>query len=684
MTRYAPTRSLVNSTPDFPNGLTFSNGLTSNSGEVLLTQNSDQYGTNLLRMQNRTGTNGIILDASLAQSGIDLMDMAFRSAHATYGLQQQQIRMEGRSSALARTGGYGNEIQIGTGVRFCKPGGFIGPTTGLIATLVAGSFTVVLTTGSTATLVVGQGFSKTAGSGVLGAGAITEIDPANTTTFTVSVAHVTSGPITFTAVAPNHTIESMGTSSSSDFNTWLGTSGVTYAVGSSISPTSNGSTLGGSGSILKYFPSHWHMVINSGGTTIRGGTASTSTTTGTLVVGGGVGISGSANVGGSLTLQGAAGFNPGLQIYSNGGTGGSQISLVQGYSTVDDQIAYLWNRANAAFHFGTANSTKMTLLPTGNVVIGSGEGTATLAGNTLRGPSAVGTDIAGGSLTIAGGASTGSGLGGSIIFQTASAGSTGTAVNALVERMRIITSGNVGIGTTTPGALLDIQGTSESLYLLRANGANSNAPNLRIRKSRGTSASKSLIVNGDYLGHITWEGYDGVNFIEGAGIYGISNGTVAVGSIPSDLAFYTNPGGVSQGLERMRITAAGNLYLGTTSPGTARDFVLEKTTVGGTVFAIRNLSTSLSSYSAFLMGNSTQENMFVIFTNSTGRTADGGVNTTTIRTDSGNLRINTAGTLQIGLATAPTVGQVLAATDTSGTLGWSSGTTYYRQFMFTS
>ena len=272
---------------------------------------------------------------------------------------------------------------------------------------------------------------------------------------------------------------------------------------------------------------------------------------------------------------------------------------------------------------------------------------------------------------------------GSIRFSTSASVAVNTAL-VMTERMRITSAGNVGIGTTTPGALLDIQGTSESLYLLRANGANSNAPNLRIRKSRGTAASKSLIVNGDYLGHITWEGYDGVNFIEGAGIYGISNGTVAVGSIPSDLAFYTNPGGVSQGLERMRITAAGNLYLGTTSPGTARDFVLEKTTVGETVFAIRNLSTSLSSYSAFLMGNSTQENMFVIFTNSTGRTDDGGVNTTTIRTDSGNLRIITAGTLRIGLATAPTVGQVLAATDTSGTLGWSSGTTYYRQFMFTS
>jgi hypothetical protein len=580
MTRYAPTRSLVNSTPDFPNGLTFSNGLTSNSGEVLLTQNSDQYGTNLLRMQNRTGTNGIILDASLGQSGIDLMDMAFRSAHATYGLQQQQIRMEGRSSALARTGGYGNEIQIGTGVRFCKKGGFIGPTTGLIATLVAGSFTVVLTTGSTATLVVGQGFSKTStGGGDLGTGAIiTEIDPANTTTFTVSVAHATLGSITFTALAPTHNIESMGASSSSDFNTWLGTSGITYAVGTAISPPNNGSALAGSGAILKYFPSHWHMIINSGGTTIRGGTASTSTTTGTLVVGGGVGISGSANVGGSLSI-------------------GTQGATLDEYTTANQALRIYSNTANKSLWVGFPggitlnNNTSVT----GTVIIGSGEGTATVAGNTLRGPSAVGTDIAGGSLTIAGGTSTGAGLGGSVIFQTAPAGSTGTVVNALAERMRIIASGNVGIGTTAPGALLDIQGSTESLYLLRANGANSNAPNLRIRKSRGTVAAKTTVVNGDYLGHITWEGYDGTNFIEGAGIYGISNGTVATNSIPTDLQFLTLSGTTLS--ERMRITSTG---------------------------------------------------------------------------------------VRMTLSTTPTVGQVLAATDTSGTLGWSSGTTYYRQFMFTS
>ncbi|NBV36862.1 MAG: hypothetical protein EBR94_06285 [Bacteroidetes bacterium] len=468
MTRYAPTRSLVNSTPDFPNGLTFSNGLISNSGEVLLTQNLDQYGTNMLRMQNRTGNNGIILDASLAQSGIDLMDIAFRAANTTYGLTQQQIRMESRSSALARTGGYGNEIQIGTGVRFCKKGGFIGPTTGLIATLVAGSFTVVLTTGSTATLVVGQGFSQTAGSGALGTGtSITEIDPSNTTTFTVSVAHATSGSITFTAVAPNHTIESMGTSTSSDFNTWLGTSGVTYAVGTSIYPPNNGSTLNGLGAILKYFPSHWHMIINSGGTTIRGGTASTSTTTGTLVVNGGAGISGSANVGGSLTL----GNNNALSWIDNNGTS-RRIGLVSGlghvyYGDIDNAITStnLYININNFLYLKTNNIDRLTINASGVAILGSGEGTATVAGNTLRGPSAGGTDIAGGSLTIAGGTSTGAGAGGSIIFQTAPAGSTGTAVNALAERMRITSTGVRMTLSTAPtvGQVLAATDTSGTL-----------------------------------------------------------------------------------------------------------------------------------------------------------------------------------------------------------------------------
>ena len=72
------------------------------------------------------------------------------------------------------------------------------------------------------------------------------------------------------------------------------------------------------------------------------------------------------------------------------------------------------------------------------------------------------------------------------------------------------------------------------------------------------------------------------------------------------------------------------------------------------------------------MGNDAVATKFVIFTNSSTRTGDGGVGTTTLRTDNGNLRIGTVGTLQFNLPTAPAVGQVLAATDTSGTVAWTT------------
>ena len=113
----------------------------------------------------------------------------------------------------------------------------------------------------------------------------------------------------------------------------------------------------------------------------------------------------------------------------------------------------------------------------GTVVIGSGEGTASVAGNTLRAPSAVGNNVAGASLTIAGGVSTGTGTGGSIIFQTAPAGPNGSNSNAngVAERMRILSNGSVGIGTSTPAEKLHINGNvllenNNGYYIKRADG----------------------------------------------------------------------------------------------------------------------------------------------------------------------------------------------------------------------
>jgi hypothetical protein len=93
----------------------------------------------------------------------------------------------------------------------------------------------------------------------------------------------------------------------------------------------------------------------------------------------------------------------------------------------------------------TAEASRVTINSSGNVIIGSGEGGATPVGNTIRGPSGSGTNIAGANLTITSGNGTGTGGSGSIYFQTALAGSTGSSANTMATRLTIASNGLVQI-----------------------------------------------------------------------------------------------------------------------------------------------------------------------------------------------------------------------------------------------
>ena len=142
---------------------------------------------------------------------------------------------------------------------------------------------------------------------------------------------------------------------------------------------------------------------------------------------------------------------------------------------------------------GSYNSTmteRMRIHNSGKIIIGYGEGTATLAGNTLRGPSGVGPNIAGGSLTIAGGESTGNAAGGSVIFQTAPNAGPGSTGNALVERMQITSSGKVGIGTSDPGTTLEVYGS------ITARPASTNDAVIIAGRAGGTAGYSITLVSG--------------------------------------------------------------------------------------------------------------------------------------------------------------------------------------------
>jgi hypothetical protein len=185
------------------------------------------------------------------------------------------------------------------------------------------------------------------------------------------------------------------------------------------------------------------------------------------------------------------------------------------------------------------------------------------------------------------------------------------------ERLRIDSSGRVGIGTTSPGSALEINAAAAtSPFIAKINTAevaridssgrllvgtstnfdnsifqnattdganigviryssNASAPFLSFKKSRGASIGTNTIVqSGDQLGIVEFAGANGTGFNAGACIIGEVDGTPgASNDMPGRLVFSTTADGASITTERMRITSAGvlqvadagNIAVGTTT-----------------------------------------------------------------------------------------------------------------------
>jgi hypothetical protein len=115
--------------------------------------------------------------------------------------------------------------------------------------------------------------------------------------------------------------------------------------------------------------------------------------------------------------------------------------------------------------------------------------------------------------------------------------------------MRIDSSGNVGIGTSSPSAKLNVLGaTSYAGLTIQALLSDSTAP------ATGTGAV------------LAFEGkYDGTAYANYAAIGGLKENATS-GNFAGYLGFYTRANG-SLPAERMRIDSSGNVGVGTTSPG---------------------------------------------------------------------------------------------------------------------
>ena len=150
---------------------------------------------------------------------------------------------------------------------------------------------------------------------------------------------------------------------------------------------------------------------------------------------------------------------------------------------------------------------------------------------------------------------------GRLAFYTSAGGA-----NSALERMRIDSSGNVGIGTSSPSAKLDVS-TSINLGLSYLNVAY------------------------DIGGGSGWLG--GYNVTYSAGVKNVATGALSAASYQSGgVVFYTNTSSAAGtiALERMRIDSSGNVGIGTSPAATSR---LQISSAGSTRLVVENTANTV-------------------------------------------------------------------------------------------
>ena len=228
---------------------------------------------------------------------------------------------------------------------------------------------------------------------------------------------------------------------------------------------------------------------------------------------------------------------------------------------------------------------------------------------------------------------------------------TNSGSTTVTEKMRIDSSGNVGIGTSSPSVKLDVQDT---------------AAIARVTSTTGTNAVRYQVANTGGTSQFGRESSGGGTILSGADGYS----TVLTGAGAYPMIFGTNS------TERMRIDSSGNVLVGATGNPASAKFFVAGTAAFGTAAAPEGQLTS-DGTNAYLDARLTGGGLIFRTNGSSER----------MRLDSvGNLQVSTGAVMHYApaptsIAAATTLtnaqiqGQIISTTGTTYTVTMPLGTT---------
>jgi hypothetical protein len=326
-------------------------------------------------------------------------------------------------------------------------------------------------------------------------------------------------------------------------------------------------------------------------------------------------------------LSGLYGMGYGATQFGPASTGGITIEAAQNFT--DTQQATAIQFSTTAFN-STSPATRMTLDASGNLGLGTTHPNASLeiastpanspasfvvstyanapggsiiqgrkARGTLAAPSAAQSNDILASFSAEGYGATGFGIGarGGMAVTAAenwtdtaqgtktSLATTATGTNVGQIRLMIDPSGNIGMGTTTPNAPLEISRTGANAAIvstLYTNGVDAGAF-VATQTARGTAAAPTAVQAGDFLGAFLLGGYGTTSFQEAAVVGALAAENFTDAAHGTAIGLGTTPLGGNDSVIGLALLPSGNVGIGTPADANGIPTATDKLQVFGDI-----------------------------------------------------------------------------------------------------